>query len=284
MKTAPFPHARAVLGMARELGAGLRDFLLPAACASCRAPLGAHDVSLVCRTCWSRAAPLVEPTCLRCGHPRLSPHLPRPSGGPGPLPDQLPPCRWCERLPPFVRSARSFCRMDIGTGSAIVHALKYGGWPAVAPGMAARMARLPFPADVIAERTAVVPVPLSRTRLRERGYNQAEAIARALAREWSLPLWTGILGRTRDTRSQVQLTPSERARNVSNAFCVVGTARAALRGSHIVLVDDVITTAATLNAAATALMDGGARILSYVSFGRAPEPGDRSVQDAYSDE
>ncbi|WP_396219872.1 ComF family protein [Gemmatimonas sp.] len=172
---------------------------------------------------------------------------------------------------------RSVCRTDVGTGTALVHALKYNGWYAVARPMARRMARLDWPADVVRERTALVPVPLSSTRRRERGYNQAERLASALAGEWRLPVWPNVLMRERDTKSQVRLTPSERASNVSRAFAMADSARAQIRGAHVVLVDDVITTAATINACAQALADGGARIISCVTFGRAPEPGDRAV-------
>jgi ComF family protein len=174
---------------------------------------------------------------------------------------------------------RSVCRTDAGTGSAFVHALKYEGWERVALTMAEHMARLHFPADVARERTALVPVPLAATRQRERGYNQAERLASALSPFWGIPVWGDAVHRVRSTTSQVRLTPSERAANVAQAFAT-GTRRPArLRGAHIVLVDDVVTTAATLNAAAVALMRGGARIISYVTFGRAPEAGDRDVPD-----
>ena len=92
-------------------------------------------------------------------------------------------------------------------------------------------------------------------------------------------MWRDVIRRTRDTRSQVRLTPSERTGNVSHAFAAAASARARLHGAHVVLVDDVITTASSLNAAAHALADGGARIISYITFGRAPEPGDRSDSD-----
>ncbi|HYW31688.1 MAG TPA: phosphoribosyltransferase family protein [Gemmatimonas sp.] len=174
---------------------------------------------------------------------------------------------------------RSVCRMDEGTGASLVHGLKYGNWPAVALPMARRMARLAFPEDVVVERTALVPLPLARIRQRERGYNQSERLAHALAPCWKLPVWRDVLERTRETRSQVRLTPSERATNVSGAFAVPSTAKARLRGAHVMLVDDVVTTAASLNAAAAALVQGGARIISYVTFGRAPEPGDRTASD-----
>jgi ComF family protein len=169
--------------------------------------------------------------------------------------------------------------MDDGSGGELVHALKYQGWHVVAAPMARRMARLAWPQDVLEERVAVVPMPLSAQRLRERGYNQAEMLARALGPHWRVPLWRDVLVRARHTQSQVRLTPSQRTSNVSGAFAVPESRRAMLRGQHVVLVDDVITTAATLNAAARALLDGGARIISCVTFGRAPDTGDRAVPD-----
>lgn len=266
---------------ARTVARGIVMLCLPPACAVCRAPHAPGVDGIVCGACIARLVPLAHPLCARCGHPRLSPAAPGPSGdGATGAPPVIPPCRWCARLPAYVRSVRSVCRMDEGTGGALVHALKYEGWPAVATAMARRMARLTFPRDVMAERTALLPMPLARTRQRERGYNQAERLATALAPAWDIPVWYDVLERTRNTKSQVQLTPSERATNVSRAFTVGADARPRLRGAHVMLVDDVITTAATLNAASAALMDGGARIVSYVTFGRAPDPGDRAVTDS----
>lgn len=143
--------------------------------------------------------------------------------------------------------------------------------------MGRRMARLSWPQDVVEERSTLIPIPLGAGRLRERGYNQAEMLARALSPWWNVPVRAEMLVRARETRSQVQLTPSQRAGNVSEAFVVPKEWQAALRGQHVVLVDDVITTAATVNAAVDALLDGGARIISCVTFGRAPDPGDRTA-------
>ncbi|MDE3216086.1 MAG: ComF family protein, partial [Gemmatimonadota bacterium] len=95
------------------------------------------------------------------------------------------------------------------------------------------------------------------------------------APRWGLPVWTHVLARTRATATQTQLTPEQRLMNVSDAFRAPETARGALRRSHVVLVDDVVTTAATLNACAAALHAAGARVISYVTFGRAPAVGDR---------
>jgi ComF family protein len=159
--------------------------------------------------------------------------------------------------------------MADGTAASIVHALKYDGWEHVAAGMAERMARVGWPEDVTLERTALVPVPLSAARQRERGYNQSELLADALGARLRLPVWRECLTRSRSTQSQTRLTPGERLANVAGAFRAADRARAQLLGAHVILVDDVVTTAATLNACAAALMGGGARITSYVTFGRA---------------
>jgi ComF family protein len=156
----------------------------------------------------------------------------------------------------------------------IVHALKYGGWYAVADEMGLRMSRLPFPPDVAEERAALVPVPLSATRLKERGYNQSAALAGAIARAWRIPVLNDSLVRTRSTRSQTELSPEDRRANVAGSVRF-HTRRADLFGAHIIVVDDVVTTAATLNECARALYDAGARIISYVTFGRARSAGDR---------
>jgi len=184
-------------------------------------------------------------------------------------------CKWCGYLPPYVRAARSFCWVTPGTGGKIVHALKYSGWRIVADPIADRLARIAWPGDVMEERTALVPVPLAASRERERGYNQSALIALALSRRWAIPVWTDVLERGRVTRTQTELTPGERLSNVAGAFRVRHSARAALRGAHVILVDDVVTTGATLGACASALYEAGSRIISYVTFARAVASGDR---------
>lgn len=141
--------------------------------------------------------------------------------------------------------------------------------------MAEQMSRIDWPPDVRRERTAIVPVPLAAPRLRERGFNQSELLATAISRLWGIPVWAGVMTRIRHTPSQTRLSPLDRARNVSGAFRASDSSHAILRGAHVVLVDDVVTTTSTLNACAAALYDGGARILSYMTFARAPAAGDR---------
>jgi ComF family protein len=255
-------HALTALPPALRRGAAaLLDLLLPRVCVVCAHGLRAEEQGLVCGLCWLRAEELPHPRCERCGHPVD-------------VRRRTTACAWCTMLPPYVRAVRSVFAMPGGTAESIVHALKYEGWPGVAPAMAGRLARLRYPEDVERERAALVPVPLAGTRQRERGYNQSATLAHALAPLWRLPVREDLLERARATKTQTRLTPGERSRNVSGAFRVRAD-RASLRGLHLVLVDDVVTTCATLNACASALHAGGARILSYVTFGRAPAVGDR---------
>ena len=156
-----------------------------------------------------------------------------------------------------------------------MHELKYGAWHGLAEPMAARMARLSWPDDVVRERTALVAVPLAGARERERGFNQSARLAHQLAHYWHTPVWDDVLVRARVTETQTRLTPEARRRNVSGAFRAVPGTHTRLRGAHVLLVDDVVTTGATLVECASALLDGGARIASFITFGRAPASGDR---------
>lgn len=234
------------------------EFLLPIACVSCERLLDAGEPGVVCGLCWSRLRVLPSPQCTRCGHPAISAR-----------------CSFCALLQPYVRAARSVAWVPGGAAGEIVHALKYSGWSCVAIEMSQRMGRLHWPPDVVDERRALVPVPLSRARIRERGYNQSERLACGLSPAWKIPVWSDVLRRTRATVSQTELTPDERKRNVAGAFEVAPEKEQQIRGAHLVIIDDVMTTAATLNACAAALYGAGARTISYVTFGRARAHTDR---------
>ncbi len=245
----PRPRARR---LAHDVVRALLDLALPRHCVACGAAVERGSDDVVCGACWTRLPRLPHPRCDRCGHPLVVRDLPPPHD-PGPR-----RCRWCDLLPPYVRAARSVCWAPEGVGGAVVHALKYEGWTNAAHGMAREMVRLPWPLDVTEERCALVPVPLAASRLRERGFNQSALLAGALAAAWRVPVWPDVLRRTRATTSQTRLTPGERLTNVAGAFRAVESADGGLRGAHVVLVDDVVTTAATLNACAAALVAGGA--------------------------
>jgi ComF family protein len=241
----------------RAFVAGVLDLALPRVCISCEQLMSRTESGMVCHLCWSRLPRLASPQCERCGHPIVAAK-----------------CQWCDLLPPYVRCVRSVCWMPIEPASSIVHGLKYSGWAKVADEMGERMSRLAWPEDVVEERAGIVPIPLASARKRERGYNQSELLARGLSRRWDIPVWPDVVRRARETESQTRLTPEQRQGNVAGSFAI-GAKQDAVADAHIVIVDDVVTTAATLNECAKVLYRAGARIISYVTFGRAHASGDR---------
>jgi ComF family protein len=165
----------------------------------------------------------------------------------------------CRRKPPLIALARAIGPYE-GSLRAIVHALKYGGRSTLARPLAARL-RVAGE-DVLAGADIVVPVPLHGSRQRQRGFNQAAEIARHLA----VPVQRA-LRRTRPTPAQADLPAARRHANVRGAFALARGARVA--GSIVVLVDDVSTTGATLNACAKVLLTAGAREVRALIVARA---------------
>ena len=156
--------------------------------------------------------------------------------------------------------------MDEGPARELVHALKYSGWRVAALSMAEVMARAL--GSRLSEVDCLVPVPLGRRRERRRGHNQAGVLADALGSAAGVRVEIGALRRGRETRSQTTLGPAGRWRNVAGAFA----ATADLSGTRVALVDDVLTTGATLAACATALAAGGAEAVGATTFARASIP------------
>lgn len=179
-------------------------------------------------------------------------------------------CRSCwailERLPPHTFSIAPSIRMATALGEYdgllrdAIHALKYDGRRTVGPGLSRIMAIRGY--DVLEGADLVVPVPLHRARQRERGFNQSDALATGLNRTICR-----ALRRTRSTRPQVDLTAHERYQNVAEAF---STSREANQtsGRIVVLVDDVTTTGATLDACAGVLLAAGAREVRALTAAR----------------
>ena len=245
----------------------LQQLLLPAECLLCHALLAERDAGrIVCPVCRHRWRPVRPPWCERCGQPE--PHF--------------GPCRLCAGWPAALALVRSAVWLADGAREA-VHALKYAGLPRIAEDLAdAMVGLLPAPGSPSQSPPLLVPIPLAPKRLRERGYNQSEALARALSRRCSIPM-ADVLVRSRETATQTALTPATRLANVAGAFDVRRDAcgvRRDLLGSaarhtpHVtyVLVDDVFTTGATLAEAARALEQAGARTIYGITFGRAVIP------------
>ena len=218
--------------------------LLPPLCVHCAEPLPEARPG-VCRWCRATLRPLPE-GCRRCG-------LPRPGS-----PELCDRCRdWPDGLVAVAATRYA------GAAESIAHALKYHGWTHLADLCAQSMA------DALGSRggeiEALIPVPLHRARLRERGFNQSELLARSLSDRLGIPVVDALV-RARPTRSQVGLGRAARRRNVAEAFAPVGSLRA--RGVFG-LVDDVATSGATLAAAGKALAASGADRITAVTFALA---------------
>ena len=233
------------------------DRLLPPVCVVCGRPV-VGERAIACGLCWVRAPEQRYPRCSRCGIalPDLGVWNGR-SGG----------CTDCADWLPYLREARAPYVME-GVAARLVHALKYGGWRQLADTMGMAMSRVPFSASVESEIKAAVPVPLSATRLRERGFNQAALLASAVARRRSWRVADALV-RLRDTRSQARLEPASRAANVAGAFGVDARWLHFVRGAHLALVDDVLTTGHTARDCVRALCTAGARAVSVLTFARA---------------
>ncbi|GIX15941.1 MAG: phosphoribosyltransferase [Rhodothalassiaceae bacterium] len=249
----------ALRGRAGRLIAAARGWagqLLPATCPGCGAVVA--DGGALCAACWSALAFLVPPLCARCALP-----LPQTAGDAA----AAPVCAGCRADPPPFARAHAAVRYD-DASRALVLRLKHGDGSELAPVLAGLMLQARAgdgpPPDVVAA------VPLHPLRRIRRRYNQAGLVAAAIAQRLRRPYLPLVVRRRRATRSQGGLSASQRRRNVAGAF---DADRALLAGRRVLLVDDVMTTGATLRAAARACLKAGAAEVEVLVFARALPPG-----------
>lgn len=223
--------------------------LLAPLCAACERLLDEPARGPVCRNCWDAVVPISPPVCDACGDPLPSWRV---------ISVECGRCPRCRRHDTRVARGRAIGAYE-GTLRTIVHALKYGGRRTLARPLAALLQR--HGRDLLDGADLAVPVPLHRSKQRARGFNQAAEIARHLA----LPT-AHALRRVRATATQTDLPAAKRRANVRGAFAL--SRRARVRGAIVILVDDVSTTGATLDACARVLLAGGAREVRALTAAR----------------
>src|SRR5476651_116346 len=212
------------------------DIALPTLCVACREPV---DGEGVCAECWAKLSFIAPPFCPRLGIPFVY------DPGPGLLSMEA------IANPPAYQRARAAVRYD-DVARTLVHALKYQDRTDLAPAMGRWMARAGE--ELLDDADVLVPVPLHWRRGWSRRYNQSGALARVIERQSGVPVAPDALRRIRPTQQQIGLSRSQRASNVQGAFKVSLDMAHEIQGRRIIFIDDVLTSGATSDACARALL------------------------------
>ncbi len=237
---------RAVAHMARLA----LDVALPTLCVSCREPV---DGEGVCAACWARLSFIAPPYCPRLGIPFVY----------DPGPDML--SMEAIASPPAYQRARAAVRYD-DVARTLVHSLKYQDRTDLAPAMGRWMVRAGR--ELLDDADMLIPVPLHWRRAWRRRYNQSGALARVIAEQSGVKVRADVLRRVRATEQQIGLSRAKRATNVQGAFQVSVDRQVEVQGRRIVLIDDVLTSGATLEACARALLRAKAAQVDVLVFAR----------------
>lgn len=241
---------RHLCGSLGRLGRGALDFLLPPRCVGCGE--GTPRQGELCATCWAGLRFVAPPFCPVCGQPRRW--------------DGPESCGRCAELPEALERVRAALVYD-SASSHLILAFKHRDRTEGAALFAGWMRQAAGP--LLEEAELVVPVPLHRWRLLWRGYNQSALLAAHLARQAGLVPRLDLLRRIAATPSQQGLGAAARRRNITaGVFAVASGAQAALQGRRVLLVDDVLTTGATLGACAAALRQAGAARVDALALAR----------------
>ena len=242
----------------RGAGQAMLAVLYPPHCLGCGASTAAQDG--LCPRCWSGIRFIARPFCERLGTP-----FQQDLGTALLSPEAI-------AHPPAFGRARAVALFDDGPAQRLVHRLKYGDRHEVAGLLGAWMARVAL--ELCDERPVLLPMPLHRTRLWRRQFNQAALLAAVMSRHLALPWDPELLARVKPTRHQVGMSRRQRQLNVQGAFRAAETG---VRGRRILLVDDVLTTGATADAASRALLRAGAASVDLVVFARVAGRGSVAI-------
>ncbi|HTW50024.1 MAG TPA: ComF family protein [Acidobacteriaceae bacterium] len=250
----------------------LTTVLFPADCRVCGQPLSEFTLLPVCNSCWNDLPAQTGALCVRCGESLAHPVAPEIGADKGGALD-VGLCRICRAAaPPFEKAVAHGVYAD--KLRTLVHLLKYDGMEGVAGRLGALAAEQVLEVEGLPQELVVAPVPLWPGKRRQRGFNQAELLARGAVAamqmrrpEMRVRLVAGALERRRATESQAGLSPHERRANVRGAFFVPKPA--AVDGQDVLLIDDIYTTGATARACTQALKSAGARRVWVATVARA---------------
>src|SRR3954447_1678072 len=226
------------------------DIALPTLCVACREPVAGLGV---CAQCWAKLSFIAPPFCPRLGIPFVY----------DPGPDLL--SMEAIASPPTYQRARAAVRYD-DVARTLVHSLKYQDRTDLAPAMGRWMARAGR--ELLESADVLVPVPLHWRRGWSRRYNQSGALARVIGQQGAVKVAAEALRRVRATEQQIGLSRAQRASNVQGAFKVAPDRMADIQGRRVVLIDDVLTSGATSDACARALLRAKAAQVDVLVFAR----------------
>jgi len=238
-----------VIALLRICGRYVLDFALPPRCAGCGCIVA--DVHSFCTECWTEVEFLGETGCVTCGLPLQA--------------TEAQTCGICLAKPPRIARTRAAVAYDDLSRSLAIR-LKYGRKVAIARTMARYMA----PLVAHSPEPILVPVPLHRSRLWQRGFNQSALVARELSRRLKVPAASLALCRSRRTPPLKGMSPLQRRKTVAGAFEVRN--KAAVAGKTVILIDDVLTTGSTAEACARTLQRAGAARVELITWARVVRP------------
>ena len=243
----------------------LASVLFPAPCLICGQTLANASRIPICGPCLDEFERIADPHCSCCGRPLVAPPSPGSGADPAEMRGTELRCRLCRAKFYAFDGARSFAIYNRALSEAIL-LLKYEQVTSLADWFGARLAQIAIDAGPGWSADVIIPIPLHRDRRRERGYNQAELIARSVARHRKLPLDSRLLVRTKPRPPQLVLSRAEHWKSVRGAYDTREGMK--IDNMRVLLVDDVLTTGATLDACSRALKKAGAAKVLGLTVGR----------------
>lgn len=216
----------------------------PESCPLCKKPSRDHKTAPICPKCWDNISPYNGPICQVCGKPLVS--------------QESITCGACISDEPAFKQARSFGLYE-GTLKEAINLLKYHGIKRLAKPLSHLLLKIKIPSV-----DAILPIPLYKRRLRERGFNQSALLANYLAKSSGIPLSLNSLTKVKDIMPQVRLGAKERKKNPKNAFKVKD--KELIQGKELLLIDDVFTTGATVRECSKVLKKAGAKEIYVITL------------------